>query len=70
MTMITHHIQVHRFGDTVACYVGIEGTGAATVYLKPVDARKLAKALNSTAREINSGLKFANSKIGTFESIK
>lgn len=40
--------QVHRFGDTVAAYIG---TGA-TVYMTARQARIMARALNRAARSV------------------
>jgi len=42
--------QCHRFGDTVAAYLG---TGE-TVYLTPQAARRLAAALNGCARDVTA----------------
>jgi hypothetical protein len=52
--------QVHRFRDKVAVYVG----GGETVYLKPVNARKLARALNAAARSCDKE-SFVDSTCGT-----
>jgi hypothetical protein len=54
--------QVHRFHDKVAIYIG---TGE-TVYLEPKLARKIAKALNSCAKDIGAR-KFTDSSFGTHE---
>lgn len=42
----TNIASVHRFGDSVAVYVG----DGQTAYLTPPQAKKLAKALNTCAR--------------------
>jgi hypothetical protein len=52
--------QVHRFRDKVAVYVG----GGETVYLKPANARKLARALNAAARSCDKE-SFVDSTCGT-----
>lgn len=43
-------IQVHRFRDHVATYVG---TGE-TVYLTPKQARAFARALNAACRDVDT----------------
>lgn len=57
--------QVHRFGDTVAVYVG----KGATTYLSGADARKLARALNRCAKSI-AAESFVDSHCGTFELLE
>lgn len=42
--------QVHRFGDTVAAYLG----NGATVYLTPANARDLAHELSKCANDCES----------------
>ena len=55
-------IQVHRFRDKVAVYVG----KGETVYIDPKEARAFAKALNACARSVTSE-KFSESTFKTFE---
>lgn len=55
-------MQVHRFGERVAMYIG----DGQTVYLTPATARKLTRAINKTAKEISDGVRFVDSKCGTF----
>lgn len=57
-------MQVHRFRDHVAAYLG----DGQTTYLTPKEARALARALNKAAREISAGVPFAQSKVGTFSA--
>ena len=45
--MTIKYTQIHRFGDTVAMYLG-EGE---TVYLTPKQAKEIAKALNACAKD-------------------
>lgn len=54
------HAQVHRFRDSVALYVG----KGETVYLRPGDARKLARAINRAAKSCATE-SFAESTCGT-----
>jgi hypothetical protein len=54
--------QVHRFGDSVAIYIG---TGE-TVYLSEKTARDIARSLNACARDIQAR-KFTQSKFSTVE---
>jgi len=54
--------RVHRFRDAVAVSVG----SGETVYMTPQQARKLARALNSTAKSCETE-RFIESTIGTFE---
>ena len=56
-------VQVHRFRDGVALYVG----DGQTVYLHPKDARKLSRAINKAARSCETE-KFADSSCGTFSA--
>ena len=60
MNPATINAQCHRFRDEVALYIG---TGA-TVYLKPADARKLARAINRAAKSCETE-SFANSSGNT-----
>lgn len=55
--------QVHRFRDSVAAFLG----DGQTVYMTPADARRIARALNAAAREIASGVPFAQSSVGTVQ---
>lgn len=55
-------IQVHRFYDRVAVYVG----RGETVYLTPVEARKMAKALNAHAKSVETE-EFRSASVRTFE---
>lgn len=52
--------QIHRFRDNVAMYLG----DGSTVYLKPADARKLARAINKAARSCETE-RFTNSSGNT-----
>lgn len=56
-------VQVHRFHNGVAVYVG----DGQTVYLHPKDARKLSRAINKAARSCETE-KFADSSCGTFSA--
>ena len=56
-------VQVHRFHNGVAVYVG----GGQTVYLCPKDARKLSRAINKAAKSCETE-SFADSSCGTFEA--
>ena len=55
-------MQVHRFGNQIAAYLG----NGETVYLTPAEARAFARALNKAAREISAGTPFTQSTVGTF----
>ena len=55
---------VHRFYGRVA--VSLPGKGE-TVYLKPAEARKLARALNACSRDISSFPQFSVSPFATVE---
>ncbi len=46
-------IQVYRHGDTAALYCGTDVCGGL-VYLIPKEARKVARALNAVARNIEA----------------
>ena len=52
--------QVYRFHDSVAVHLG----KGETVYLRPIDARKLAIALNAAQLDCLS-CKFTESTLGT-----
>jgi hypothetical protein len=52
--------QVHRFRELVAVFVG----SGETRYLKPKEARKLARALNAAAKSVERE-SFADSTCGT-----
>lgn len=54
--------QIHRFRDAVAVCLG----NGATLYLSPRDAARLAKALNTVARDVKAR-PFQDSTCGTFE---
>ncbi len=56
-------IQIHRLSDSVALYVG---TGGATVYLSPVNARAIADALTRCAGDVET-LDASQSEAGTFD---
>ena len=56
-------VQVHRFRNGVAVYVG----GGQTVYLHPRDARKLSRAINKAAKSCETE-EFTDSSCGTFEA--
>lgn len=58
-------IQVHRFLGAVAVNVHGEDHGA-TAYLSPNDTRKLIRALQRTALDIEKRLNFSDSICGTF----
>lgn len=57
---MTKHAQVHRFGDCVAMFL----SKGETVYMTPKDARAIAKALNTCARDIKQA-KYVD---GTFKT--
>lgn len=59
-------IQVHRFRGAVAVNVHGDEHGA-TAYLSPKDTRKLIRALQRTALDIEKRLNFSDSICGTFE---
>jgi hypothetical protein len=52
--------QIHRFGDSVAGWLG---TGE-TVYMTPADARKIGKALIAAAKDVEA-CKFTESPFKT-----
>ena len=54
-------VQVHRFRNGVAVYIG----NGQTVYLHPKDARKLSRAINKAARSCETE-EFADSSFKTF----
>ena len=54
--------QVHRFGDTVAAYIG---TGDTT-YMTPQQARELGNALIEAAKDTDN-VKFTKSTFKTFQ---
>jgi hypothetical protein len=56
--MAKKNVHVHRFGDRVA--VSLPGKGE-TVYLTVKEARKLARALNGGARDIDKEPRFSQS---------
>jgi hypothetical protein len=56
--------QVHRFGDKVAAYIG---TGPTT-YLEPSRAINMGLALIQAGTEIEEGISFLDSKVGTIHS--
>lgn len=63
--------QVHRFHGRVALYVREAGIDeGATAYFTPVEARKIARALNAAARDCRDFPNFAYSKVGTFSLIQ
>lgn len=57
--------QVHRFHNRAALCVYGDGVKGATMYLEPKEARKIARALNRVAKEIEDGGSFAGSRVGT-----
>lgn len=52
--------QAHRFSDSVAVYVG----GGETTYMRPAEARQLARALNRMACSVERET-FGESTCGT-----
>ena len=54
-------IQIHRFHDKVAVFLGGE-----TTYLPPKTARRLARVLGFAADDIEQVPSFRESKAGTF----
>lgn len=58
-------MQVHRFRGAVA--INVYNEDGATVYISPRDARKLIRALQRTALDIDKHRNFSESVCGTFE---
>jgi len=68
--------QTHRFRDSVAVYIGSHVSPAhtangkpeskgITIYLSPRDARRITRAINATARNVESFPKFSESPPST-----
>jgi hypothetical protein len=55
--------QVHRLRDHVAVYLG----NGETVYIRPIDARTIAFALNECAHDIENIPNFSHSQFGSME---
>jgi len=55
---------VHRFGDSVALFVG---TGE-TVYLTARDARRFTRAINEVIRSFDKGQSFVESTCRTYSA--
>ncbi len=58
-------MQIHRFGNLAA--ISVSGKGA-TRYITGEHARAAANHLARVADELERGVKFTDSKVGTFEA--
>lgn len=59
--MVERAAQVHRYGDSVAVYIG---TGPG-VYMHPKDARRLARALVNAAKSVKNEPNYSTSTFST-----
>ncbi len=60
-TQTSNYAQIHRFGDSVAVYF----SGHETVYMSPAMAERLSMELVRYVREVEAGVRFSESKVGT-----
>ncbi len=57
-------MQIHRFGDKIAISPPLI-YGGRTYYVDPKTARQLSRAINRVCREIERGVSFSDSTVGT-----
>ena len=69
-------VQVHRFGEDVALYAGLKPNPSwgrnkregSTLYITAREAGELAAALLNAAQEIQNGVAFTESRVGTYSA--
>lgn len=69
-------VQVHRFGVQVSAHLGLKvkpswgrkKVEGVTAYMSPKEARDFAWSLIRTAEEIENGVHFTESRVGTYSA--